>query len=189
MEFKKLLLVLGITMFLFVGILFGSSYAWYAYKNAETKVSGETVNEMPTIIFSQTEYIYSNTTMPIDDNDRYNYANKNSFTISLNKNLEKYQTGVKIILKDIVMDDALKIPNYKYELLEDGIMVGSGNFGLIGNAKEIEIMPMKVLTPSVYPKTYNYDLLVWLSEDGSNQNDLMNKNFRAKVNVISAIKR
>lgn len=189
MEFKKLLMVLGITMFLFVGILFGSSYAWYAYKNAETKVSGSTVGDMPTIIFSQTEYISSNTTTPIDDNDRYNYANKNSFTITLNNNLETYQAGIKIFLKDIVIDDALKIANYKYELLEDGITVGSGNFSTIGNAKEIEILPMKVLNPNVYPKTYNYDLLVWLSEDGSNQNDLMDKKFSAKINVVSAIKR
>lgn len=189
MDFKKLLFVLSITMFLFVGILFGSSYAWYAYKNAETKVSGSTVNEVPTIIFSQTEYIYSSTTMPIYDVDRYNYANKNSFTVTLNDNLKNYQTGIKIILKDIIMNDELKIANYKYELLEDGVAVGNGDFSMLGNAKEIEIMPMKTLMPQVYPKTYNYDLLIWLSEDETDQNYLMDKKFRAKINVISAVKK
>ena len=184
-----MLLVLSITMGLFVGIIFGVSYGWYAYKNAETKVKGSTVNEVPTIIFGQTEYIYSNATMPIYDDDRYNYANKNSFTITLNDNLKNYQTGVKIILKDIVMADELKVANYKYELLEDGVTVGSGDFSTIGSAKEIELMPMKVLNPVTYPQTYNYDLLIWLSEDESDQNYLMDKKFRAKINVISAVKK
>ena len=189
MEFKKTLLVLGITMGLFVGVIFGVSYGWYAYKNAETKVKGSTVKEVPTIIFGQTEYIYSNATMPIYDNDRYTYANKNSFTITLGSNLAEYQTGIKIVLKDIVMADELKIANYKYELLEDGVTVGTGDFSSIGSAKEIELMPMKVLTPLTYPKTYNYDLLVWLSEDETDQNYLMDKKFRAKINVISAVKK
>ena len=77
----------------------------------------------------------------------------------------------------------------EYELLEDGVTVGAGDFSSIGNAKEIELMPMKVLAPLTYPKTYNYDLLVWLSEDETDQNYLMDKKFRAKINVISAVKK
>ena len=50
-------------------------------------------------------------------------------------------------------------------------------------------MPMKTITSETYPVTYNYDLFIWLSDDGSNQNELMNKVFSAKVNVNSATKK
>ena len=53
MEFKKITIILGITIAISIGILFGSSYAWYAYKNAESNVSGSTIKETPTTIFAQ----------------------------------------------------------------------------------------------------------------------------------------
>ena len=184
-----MLIVLSITLCIFVGISFGVSYAWYAYKNAETSINGGTINATPTVIFGQTEYISSGISVPINDEDRYNYASKNSFTLTIDENLKNYQLAVRILLKDILMADELKIANYKYELLEDGVSVANGDFSTLGNNKELEIMPMKIFTPVTYPKTYSYELLIWLSDDGTTQNNLMNKGFRAKVNVISAIKR
>lgn len=184
-----MLIVLGITLCIFVGISFGASYAWYAYKNAETNIGGSTINETPTVIFGQTEYISSSTSVPIYDEDRYNYANKNSFTVTLNENLKDYQVGIKILLNDILMADVLKNSNYKYELLENGVSVANGDFSMLGNNRDLEIMSTKVLVPVTYPTTYSYELLIWLSDDGTVQNDLMNKGFRAKVNVVSAIKR
>ena len=99
--------------------MFGVSYGWYAYSNAESKISGTTIKEVPTVIFAQTEYISSSQTMPIYDNDRYNYANKNSFTITINENLKDYQIGIEISLINISMASELKIPNYKYELIQN----------------------------------------------------------------------
>ena len=48
MEFKKIIIVLSITIAICIGILFGSSYAWYAYKNAEANIEGSTIKEIPT---------------------------------------------------------------------------------------------------------------------------------------------
>ena len=112
MEFKKTIIILSITLTIAIGIMFGASYAWYAYKNAETNINGSTIKEKPAVIFLQTEYISSKQVIPIKDNDRYNYASKNSFTITLDKNLEKYETGVEISLTNITMADELKNPNY-----------------------------------------------------------------------------
>ena len=50
-------------------------------------------------------------------------------------------------------------------------------------------MPMTVLKPQEYPKTYTYEFYVWLSDDGTNQNYLMNKGFSAKININSATKK
>ena len=68
MEFKKIVIILGITLSLIAGILFGASYAWYAYSHAETNVKGNTLSEVPTVIFSQTEYVHSKQIIPIMDN-------------------------------------------------------------------------------------------------------------------------
>ena len=189
MEFKKLLLVLIITITIIMFIMFGGSYAWYAYSNAESNVIGSTIKETPTVIFSQNEYIASNTTSPIYDEDRYAYANKNSFSITLGQNLSNYQTGIEISLKDIVMSDELKNANYKYELIQDGKSISSGNFENIGNMTNLIISPMQILNPNEYPHTYNYEFYIWLSEDGTNQNNLMNKGFSARINIDSAIKK
>ena len=85
MEFRKLTIILGITIAIGIGILFGSSYAYYVYKNAESSIGGSTIKETPTTIFSQTEYLYFKEIMPILDEDRYNYANKNSFSVTIGK--------------------------------------------------------------------------------------------------------
>ena len=87
------------------------------------------------------------------------------------------------------MSNELKISNYKYELLQDGVVVARGDFANIGSARELSLMPMTVLHPQKYPTTYNYELYVWLSDDGSDQNDLMNKAFNARINVDSAVKK
>ena len=48
---------------------------------------------------------------------------------------------------------------------------------------------MTIMTPDNYPYTYVYELYIWLSEDDTNQNDLMNKSFGAKIDVNSAVKK
>lgn len=189
MEFRKLLIYLSITLVLVIMISFGITYGWYAYENAETSVSGSTIKEIPTIIFSETEYISAKISMPIIDNDRYSYANSNSFSITLNDNLKDYEVGYEISLTGIIIDDVLKNKNYKYELLQDGNIIASGDFSNIGDATSMILMPMTVMYPVSYPTTYNYRLYIWLSDDGSNQNNLMNKNFRSKINITSAVKK
>ena len=59
MEFKKMIILLSITVSIMFGISLGISYAWYAYENAEISLFGSTIKEVPTVIFSQTEYISS----------------------------------------------------------------------------------------------------------------------------------
>ena len=189
MEFKKFLIVLSITISILVGIMFGASYSWYAYQNAETRVGGSTKKEAPSVVFAQTEYIFSKVTQPILDEDRYNYANKNSFTITLGDNVKDYQTGIEISLKDILMAPELRNANYKYELLQDGETVAKGDFSNLGSTTVLRLLPMTILNPVAYPTTYTYELYIWLSDDGSNQNELMNKVFSAKISVNSAVKR
>lgn len=189
MEFKKMIILLSITVSITFGILLGISYAWYTYANAETSVKGTTKKELPTIQFMQTEYIKSTQNMPIYDEDRYKYANKNSFTVTLGENLSGYETGLQIVLNNINIANELKIKNYKYELLENKKIISTGDFSNIGEKTSIELLPMTIINPINYPYTYVYELYIWLSEDETNQNDLMNIPFGAKIEINSAIKK
>ena len=189
MEFKKMIILLSITVSIMFGLLLGMSYAWYAYSNAETNIEANTKKDAPMIVFAQTEYISSTQNMPIYDEDKYRYANKNSFTVTLGENLAEYETGLEIILSDIIISEELKIENYKYELLQNKQIIANGNFSNIGDSKEIKLMPMTLLDLETYPYTYAYELYIWLSEDGSEQNHLINKNFGARIKVNSAVKK
>ena len=189
MEFKKIIILLSITVSIMFGVLLGVSYGWYAYANAESSILASTIKEAPMIVFAQTESFIIKQNMPIYDEDKYRYANKNSFTVTLGKNLETYETGIEIVLNNIRIDEALKINNYKYELLENKKVISSGDFSLLGENTQIKLMPLTIMTPVTYPYTYSYELYVWLSEDNTNQNELMNKEFGAVINVNSAIKK
>ena len=184
-----MIILLSITVSIMLGILLGTSYAWYAYSNAQTTIKATTKKEAPTIAFSQTEYISSRITTPIYDEDRYKYASKNSFTITLGENLKNYETSIEIILNNINISNELKIENYKYELLENQKVIASGNFANLNDDKFIKLLPMTTYSTINYPETYMYELYIWLSEDESNQNHLMNKQFSAKVDVNSAVKK
>ena len=184
-----MIILLSITVSIMLGVLMGISYGWYAYSNAESNINASTLKEAPTVVFAQTEYITSTQNMPIYDEDRYRYANKNSFTVTLGENLLEYETGLEIILNNINIANELKIKNYKYELLQNKKVISSGDFSAIGNNTSIKLLPMTIMTPDNYPYTYVYELYIWLSEDETNQNDLMNKSFGAKIDVNSAVKK
>ena len=189
MELKRLVLVFWITIFVFTFSIFGASYAWYAYSNAETTLFGSTIKEAPTVIFAQTDTITSSINTPIYDFDRYDFSNINSFNVTFGENLKDYESAISIELYDINMSPELKISNYKYELLENEKVISSGDFSNIGNNTSIVLMPNKIINIDKYPTTYVYDLFIWLSEDGTDQNYLMNKSFGAKVRVNSAVKK
>ena len=189
MEFKKMIILLSVTVSIMFGVLLGISYGWYAYSNAESYINANTLKEAPTVVFAQTEFIESTQNMPIYDEDRYRYANKNSFSVTLGENLQEYETGLEIILSDINISEELKIQNYKYELLQNNQVISNGDFSSIGNNTTIKLLPMTIMTPDKYPYTYVYELYIWLSEDETDQNYLMNKNFGAKIEVNSAVKK
>lgn len=189
MEFKKMIILLSVTVSIMFGVLLGVSYAWYAYSTAQSNINASTLKEAPNIVFSQTEYITATQNMPIYDEDRYRFANKNSFTVTLGENLQEYETGLQIALENISIAEELKISNYKYELLQNKKIISSGDFSNIGEQTKIELLPITILTPETYPSTYIYEFYIWLSEDETDQNYLMNKSFGAKINVTSAVKK
>ena len=188
MSNKKTIIIMILAVSFVAAIVIGATYAWYSYENASTAINGTTIKEAPAVIFSQTEFIKDSEIVPIQDKDRYNYATKNSFLVTMGTNLSKYEVNIQISLKNINISEELKTSNYKYELLCDDNIIASSDFSNLSTDK-IDLIPMTLLKPETYPHTYKYELLIWLSDNGEKQNDLMNKSFSAQISVISAVKK
>lgn len=188
MKFGKLILILSLSLFVIFGLMLGISYGWYQYENAESNVDATTIEEIPNVYFDQTEFVKNTVNYPIKDDDIYKFGQANSFDITLSNKLVDYQVGYEISLEDIVIDDELKINSYKYLLLEDDKVIIKGSFSEL-NENKLILKPMNMIVENVLPKTYNYKLYIWLSDDDTNQNNLMRKKFSAKITVSSAVKK
>ena len=101
MSNKKTIIIMILAVSFVAAIVIGATYAWYSYENASTAINGTTIKEAPAVIFSQTEFIKDSEIVPIQDKDRYNYATKNSFLVTMGTNLSKYEVNIQISLKNI----------------------------------------------------------------------------------------
>lgn len=188
MNTKKNYIVMTLAILAIGFGLIGVTFAWYSYSNAEGRASGSGISEKPSVVFAQTEYMDVSNIMPIMDEDRYNYGESNSFVVTIPSTLEKYEVSIQINLSDINISSELKSSDFKYELLENNTIISSGNFNSLED-NVLVLLPNTVLNIPSYPYLYNYKLIIWLSDNELDQNNLMNKEFRAKINVVSAVKK
>ena len=191
MEFKKLIGILTITVSVIILGLFAFSLAWYSFSNAQTSFSTNTLDGV-SIIFAQSQYINTTTGIPISASDVDDKADKTIFTVGSDSTLlSGYTLAIQISLVDITIDQALRESSYfKYQLLQTvngtTTTVASGTGLTIGTNTEVVLKSMSTVTVGT---TYTYELRVWLEDSGSSQNDLMQKNFSAKIQVSSAAKK
>ncbi len=191
MEFKKLIIILSVTILVIVVGILSFSYAWYAFGDASTTFKDvKTADPDIGIVFSQTPHVNTTTGIPISASDVETKADKNSFSIdTTNDKLKGLQIAIEISLVDIKIANELKTSDFKYELLEKvdneskKIKEGTGE-DFTGD--KLVLKPMSSIEQG---KTYSYELRVWLQDSGKSQNELMEKSFSAKLQVSSAIKK
>ncbi len=185
MSFRKIILIItGIT----IGIVLLSlsvSYAWYTYSGGATDWDSITSEVDLNIIYAQSEIITTTTSLPIKDDEKEKYADSNIFTVSSPKELYDYQIILAISLINIEIDQELKSNDFKYELLQDNVIIATGSGQDLTEqtkvlAENIQINPIN---------TYTFCLRIWLSETEKNQNELMNKSFQAQIQVDSVAKK
>lgn len=180
MNFKKLILTLFLTTITMFSLLIGFSYAWYATASP-TKIDITTAgkDDIKTN-FETTEYITTKTGIPILDANVSTQASKNKFTINASETMA-LKSNYTISITDINMVEELKIADFKWQLIRNNSEVATGNFANIGNNTTLELYTTGLtLNSNVID---NYELRIWLSENGNDQNSLMNKSFYAKITV------
>jgi len=185
MNFRKSLLI--VTIFIVVIFLIGiaSSYAWYTVSGGSTDFKTVATDADLNIIYAQSQIVNTTTSLPIKDSQKETLADSNIFTVSSPKDLEGYQVTLSISLINIKIDNDLKTKDFKYELLQDNVVIASGT----GLDFDSNVKTLKDNISIDTTKTYTYTLRIWLSESGENQNNLMNKSFSAKIGVDSIAKK
>ena len=186
MDYKKTLGIISIFVIVMFVLMLSSSYAWYSFANGSTTFSAVTNNKDIKVIYRNNAYISTLTAVPISSDEVADKADKNMFSIEVNNDTIEEQILVSIGLVDVNIDSELKNNNFKYDLLYNGTSIASGNFsGVTGDTFNIlDSVALDNLSDN------DFELRVYLLDDGTNQNSLMNKTFRGtiSVNVISRLK-
>lgn len=208
MEFKKTIFVLTITSILIICGLFGTSYAYYVSSDGTsfniTTANTDLENEV-TVTFEQSQYINFRAGVPITALDVTSKASKNVFTFSGDSTyLSGYDVAVNIYLTDIQIAEALKVSDFKYQLVCSKEPFGGGVSQLVpgssGDGTDFtstvlsnDKLPLLTLTTTdnsfEFDKTYTCTLSVWLQESNADQNALMNKKFSGLIRVGSVYRK
>lgn len=185
MEFKRLMLILTITVSAIVISLMGVSYAWYSLSNSSTNFNATTSNADLTILYAQNEFVSIKTGIPIKESDVPEKAGISRFTVTPGDNLKGYTVLISVELSQIVIDDELKTDDFKIQLLENDKPIYNGT----GKDIDGSTLVMKQLSNVTIGSKYNYELRIWINDTGVSQNELMGKNFSGKIKVSSSIKK
>lgn len=205
MTFKKLIIILTITVSLLITALLGTSYAWYQFDTAVTSfnnVSTYDENVGLAVVFTNSANINSTIEMPILASEVDEYSQKSIFTMTPNSTqIGEREIAYQISLVGIELDEKLtETEDFRYSLVEikNGISkeIINGNFyNFEGNT--LILKEMAVIEE--LDVTYNYEFRLWLQDNGctleqindgecNDQNDLMGKSFSGKIKVSTALK-
>ena len=210
MKFRKLMLVLTLVVSIIFVSVIGATYAYYV--TASGNVSLTTSDNVVGVVFTSDSYIDLNTGVPILPENIETDASKSKFTLTPNLSVyDKQDIEVAIGLSNIDIDSELKTKDFKYKLVcsnkvmyTDGTINYSQKQVFTGTFKDVKdkyytitelstdgtnnnkfiIDTSSLVTSQMYECTF----YVWLEENGSNQNELMNKHFSSNIEINSMMK-
>ncbi len=213
MKFRKLMLVLTfVVTAVFVSVI-GATYAYYVTASGNINLTTGSSDNVVGVVFNSDNYIDLNTGVPISPLEVEKYAGKSKFTLTPNLEVyNKYDFDVVIGLSNIDIDDELKVKDFKYRLICNHKLIyvdGAVNYGesqvFNGTAKDFsgkthEIARLSTTeidegrfsidsSSSVSSQMQECTFYVWLEENGSDQNNLMNKHFSSNITVSTITKK
>lgn len=188
LSFKKLLGIISVVIFVMFVMMLTTSYAWYSFENAKTSFEVATNNDNVEIYFQRGEYINTNVAVPITSSQVAKYSEKSNFTVRVKNNPIDNEILLTVSLVDISIDGALQKDNFKIALYYQGSIVATipGNT-VGGNGETTKTLGSVVLNPDVLN---NFEIRVFILDDGTDQSSMMNKTFQAtvKTDVVSRLK-
>ena len=199
LSFKKFLGIISILIFAVFAMMFGTSYAWYSYKDASTEFDVTTSNNDIVVTFQRGEYINTNIAVPITSDQIDKYSEKSNFTVRLSEYNDEATMLIDISLDNIQIDDKLKDEHFKMELYHQNQLVGGVIDGVsIGNAGTTMSLGSIALDEDI---ENNFELRLYILDNGIygdgdesngeevNLNRMMNQTFQAqiKINVLSRV--
>ena len=171
MKFNKILLIILVFIICMFAIMLTTSYAWYSFSSGNTSFDVATNNDDIKVTYKTGMYINTTTAIPITNDEVISKADKNNFGIDLSKEELVGRVLVSVSLVDLEIDKNLKDSSFKYDLVYNDSVVSSGNFS---KADKNEFMLADSITLESLNNN-NFELRLYVLDNGENQNSLMNK--------------
>ena len=194
MKFKKIMLVLTLTVSIIFVTVMGATYAYYNITGGSINATTGDEDTSVSIVFNNSDYINLNTGIPISSNDVYKMASNTTFTLTPNNAIiNDYDISVDIILSNIEIDEELKNSS-----VTGNSQVFNGNFASLMENNYLTIASLSTteegnnnfyVDPNYNFQNYSCILYIWLEETGENQNYLMGKHFGANIEIYSMMKK
>lgn len=176
MKFKKLLLVISVIIICMFGLMLTTSYAWYSFENASTYFETVTKTEDIYVSYQDGEYINTDIAVPVSSEQIDKYSSKNNFNIKV-VGTGDIMIGVSLI--DVSIDSALNKESFVIDLFYQGSKIDTINGSKIETGTDI-VFENVLLKDKV---SNQFEVRVYILDDGTNQNDMMKKVFSAKVKI------
>jgi len=178
LSLKKLLGIISVVIIVMFSFMFTASYAWYAFENAGTTFSAVTNNDDINISYQSGEYISTSIAIPISSDQIEKYAEKNIFNIGVKDSANDNEIVVTISLSDINISGSLQRDTFKVALYYQGSNIATVGGNLLTSSSRI--LGTVTLDNDM---TNNFELRVYILDDGTNQTVMMNKSFQAKIKI------
>ena len=185
MNYKKIMIILIITVIVVFAGVMGFSYAWYSLSNASTDFNVTTNNTDIAVTYAQSEYVNIATGVPIEESEVADKAGKSTFSVTAEASLTGYQVAIEIALTNVEIADALKVDDFKLQLVENGQVISTVTGAEITGSTII----LKEMSNIEVGVANNYELRIWLNETGVSQNELMGQTFSGLIKVSSSVRR
>ena len=186
MSFKKLLFVMLVIIVGMFSLMLTTSYAWYSYENASTTFEGMTNNDDILVSYQSGEYINTSIAVPISSGEVDKYSEKSNFNISVKNNKENNEIMVSVSLTEVVIADELKNSNFIIELYYQGSKLTTVTGNNVSSGTDIDLGDVILDSDT----SNQFEVRVYILDNGADQGTMMNKEFRAKimVDVLSRLK-
>ena len=188
MKYKKLLFTILVIILVMLTLMLATSYAWYSFNTGSTTFNAVTNNSDVSIDFVKGDYINNNAAIPISSSEIDEYSDKYQFIVKTTNNPKDNDILLNVSLVDISIDNPLRVSDFKVELYYQGSLIST----VTGNQLMISGATTKLLSTVTLNNNIdnNFEVRVYLLDNGSDQSSLMNLNFSAKIQteVVSKLK-
>ncbi len=155
-------------------IILAFSYAFFftnVFGNNKTMTFGTL-----SINYIDGEIINFSNSLPLQESQVDKYATKKNFSVTNTGNVDGY---LEVSLTSITIPTELKNENFRWTLYKDNNQIGTGNFSEVTDNKIVLKNNMALKTG----ESADFAIALWIYDDGSNQNSMLNKSFVASITV------
>ncbi len=179
MNFKKLLLIITISIILVFSLMMLTSYAYYTFSGGSTSFNKTTYNQTININYTTNKFINVTNAIPIKDSEASSKAANNSFSVSITQPNTTAEVLLDINLSNISIDDALKNEYFRYQFLYNNSVIKEGTaLDIVGS--NLNLTNTLSITSA---QTNNFVFRIWISDSDVSQNSMLNKTFTGSIEV------